>query len=59
MIFDRLKVTFDRLSALFDWSNENRIEIESSRDSRIIFLPFGSIEPKFQPIKNAEFQIFT
>ena len=50
--------TFARLIALFDWSNRNRIAIDSSRGSRIIFLPFRSIKPKFQPIENAKFQIF-
>ena len=50
--------TFDRLSALFDRLNRNWVAIDSSRGSKIIFLPFRSIKPKFQPIENAKFQIF-
>ena len=36
--FDWSRVPFYRLNALFDWSSRNRIAIESSWDSRIIFL---------------------
>ena len=39
--------------------NKNRIAIDSSRGSRIIFLPFQSIKPKFWLIDNDEFRIFT
>ena len=33
--------------------------IDSSRDSRFIFLPFRSIEPKLRLIKNTVFRVFT
>ena len=36
-IFDRLKVTFDQSSALFDQLNRNWVAIETSKDSRIFF----------------------
>ena len=36
-IFDRSKVTFDRSSVIFEWSNRNRATIETSKNSRIIF----------------------
>ena len=39
--------------------NKNQIAINSSRGSSIIFLPIQLIKPKFQPIENAKFQIFT
>ena len=59
VLFNWLNVLFDRLNVLFDQSNRNRIAIESSRDSRIIFLPLRSIKPKFRLIENTEFRIFT
>ena len=57
--FDRSRGPFNRSNALFNWSNRNRIVMEPSRNSRIIFLLFRSIKTKFRPIENPEFQIFT
>ena len=47
-----LQLSIDRV-LFFDRLNKNQIAIDSSRDSRIIFLPFQSIEPKLQPIEHA------